>query len=144
MQPVDWQTEVPPSLYAARELSIRTESTAAQVTGDGQLAAQVALCTMEIVTNIVRHGWRGASGETIGVRFTIEPSRLELAVRYRGEPFDWQVPESLATRRYEPRDGGFGLIMLHAFADRLEVHEDGGIVHLLLARRFDAGVAEAA
>lgn len=106
---------------------------------EGQL---VALLVVEAITNVVRHGWRGAAGDRIRLDLEVDGRTAEIRLRYPGAPFDWRAPE-LPPDASELREGGYGLVLIHSIADQVSPRSDGTIQELTLIRRMD-GAAPAA
>jgi anti-sigma regulatory factor (Ser/Thr protein kinase) len=107
---------------------------------DSQEGERLALVLTEVVTNIVRHGWRGRDQERIQLELRRDDARSALIahLRYPGLPFDWQLPARTAEAMIEPlrTEGGLGLLVIHSFADDLAAASDGPWQELTVVRRL--------
>jgi serine/threonine-protein kinase RsbW len=99
------------------------------------------LCTVEAVSNAIRHAYGGEQGHTVSVRLRLEPDRIEVRVRDEGRP----LPEERRTPRrpdYDPGnlesipEGGWGLFLIHQMMDRVEYATDGGANVLVMTKRI--------
>ena len=116
----------------------------------GELAAEfeipnetrfaIELCLEEVLSNIVRHGYRGESGHNLSVEFVRAESGAIFVVEDSAPAFEPRqpadaVPEDLTT--IQP--GGQGLRLLFRFANSVEYERlaDGNRVTLRFAIKKD-------
>ena len=83
----------------------------------------VELAATEVLTNIMRHAYRGRGGGDIHVRLRLEEGhRLVLTVYDWGGPFD---PAQVPPPDFDgSRSGGFGLYIIGQLVDELEFSRD--------------------
>jgi len=98
---------------------------------DEPLLTDLALLVSEVVTNAVRHGGGGESGQ-VGIRIEMEDDVMTVFVTDPGEGFD--VPRKPVPRL--PRSGGLGLFLLDQLSTRWGVErvDDGTRVWFRLKR----------
>jgi anti-sigma regulatory factor (Ser/Thr protein kinase) len=81
------------------------------------------LCLEEVLSNIIRHGYAGQPGHSIGVRFTApRDNYFVLVVEDQAPPFNpVAAPELPPISAHEDASvGGQGIRLLRRFADALE------------------------
>jgi anti-sigma regulatory factor (Ser/Thr protein kinase) len=134
------------------ELALMADTASARVAaqaamGFGPEGERLALVLAEVVTNIVRHGWRGGNGDRIqlAIEHDTRRSALIARLRYPGLPFDWQLPSRTAAGMIDPLrpEGGLGLLVIHSIADDLASASDGPIQELTIVRQLRAPAAHA-
>jgi serine/threonine-protein kinase RsbW len=89
------------------------------------------------VINAIKHGNRLAPDKPVDVRFTLEPSTLNVFVRDHGEGFDPdQVPNPLDPDNLL-NPNGRGIFYMRTFMDEVEYsfHPDGGTIVRMSKRR---------
>lgn len=90
----------------------------------------------EAITNTTTHAYDEDDGEvTIG--FGIYPDRLEVMVADRGDSFDFdEVKKHIGPYRQDERvenlrEGGFGLFLIDALMDKVEISNEYGVIVLM-------------
>lgn len=81
------------------------------------------LCLEEVVSNIIRHGYAGATDRFVEIQFAEpQPAQFLLIVEDQARRFNpLEVPEPPAPVSLEDvRPGGLGILLLRKFADSLE------------------------
>jgi serine phosphatase RsbU (regulator of sigma subunit)/anti-sigma regulatory factor (Ser/Thr protein kinase) len=103
-------------------------------------AYQMELAASEIVTNVIEHSYRGASGEIRG-QIDLTPDRVSIDVYDDGRPFDPQATS--APPRGALREGGYGLLIAEELTDELsyEPASSSGN-HWRLMKRIVEGVSD--
>jgi serine/threonine-protein kinase RsbW len=99
----------------------------------------LALCSVEAVSNSVRHAHGGEPGHTVTLRLTILPQRVEIRVLDDGSPvpLEKRAPREL---EFDPEDpssipeGGRGLFLIHRLMDRVEYGREGSSNVLLMTK----------
>ncbi len=78
------------------------------------------LVVSEACANIVKHAYRGQSGNPIELRLAVDETSLVLKIQDEGERFDLESysPPDLG----EPHEGGYGVFIMRSVMD--EVHYD--------------------
>lgn len=77
----------------------------------------IELVATEVVTNIIRHAYRGAGDQNIHINLRMENETLILTVQDWGRPFD---PEQVPPPDFDgSRSGGFGLYIIDQLVDEL-------------------------
>jgi anti-sigma regulatory factor (Ser/Thr protein kinase) len=132
-------------LLPAQLLSARMAAQAA-IDFDPTEGERLGIVLTEIVTNIVRHGWRGRPSDHIELTIQHDPagSSVIATVRYPGLPFDWLIPAHTAEAMIEPlrTDGGLGLLLIHSIADDVASGSDGQWQELTIVRRLRQRILE--
>ena len=92
----------------------------------------------EAATNVVTHAYdtKGEGEMTIG--FGVYPNRLEIMVADHGDSFDLVKikaeigPYDKTTERIDNlREGGFGLFLINALMDKVEINNKYGVIVLM-------------
>lgn len=112
----------------------------------GHDTSRVYLLLDELLSNIHRHGYRGADDQPIGVRVRVHDEYVHLAVRDQAPTFD--TAHHATTRTAPPPDsgqkGGMGLFivqsMCESFVHRVP-HDGGNAVYLVMKLPRQAGAA---
>ncbi|HAM81502.1 anti-sigma B factor RsbW [Ornithinibacillus bavariensis] len=91
----------------------------------------------EAVTNVVNHAYRGEEQGEVTIGFGVYDNRLEIMVADRGGSFDLQdIKEDIGPQANEEsienlREGGFGLFLINALMDKVEIKNDSGVIVLM-------------
>jgi anti-sigma regulatory factor (Ser/Thr protein kinase) len=90
----------------------------------------VLLSVQEMVTNVLRHGYRGDHTQPLILRMEASPQGFGVEIRDRGQPFDpvaHEVPDPLGDEEQdEIEPGGYGIVIVRMVMDELEYRfEDG-------------------
>ncbi|KGX90579.1 serine-protein kinase [Pontibacillus halophilus JSM 076056 = DSM 19796] len=91
----------------------------------------------EAITNGVKHAYKDTEEGEITIGFGVYDDRLEIMVADRGGSFDLQqVKEDIGP--YEEtdsiedlREGGFGLFLIDALMDKVEINNKSGVIVLM-------------
>ena len=102
------------------------------------------LCSVEAVSNSVRHAYRGQPDHTVIVRLTLLEQGVEIRVLDNGTPvpLEKQVPRDLEIDPKDPSSipaGGRGLFLIHALMDRVEFAREGDSNLLLMTKSLPPG-----
>ena len=82
----------------------------------------IELAATEVLTNIMRHAYRGAGDRDIHIKMRLEGDSLVLTVHDWGRPFD---PDDVLPPDFDgSRTGGFGLYIIGQLVDELEFTRD--------------------
>ena len=87
-----------------------------------EVVSDVLTALSEICTNVVRHGYRGRSGE-IRVTASRDAGTIRLTIEDDAPPFAPEGTQSPSPERLA--EGGYGLSLIHALADEI-THESLG------------------
>lgn len=101
------------------------EHLSAQFAIPGDLHFAIDLCLQEVISNVMRHGYRGQPGRPILVRFfSPREGHFVFAVEDEAPPFDPIAAPELpcVDSTGQPRIGGHGIRLVRHFADSLEYH----------------------
>ncbi|MBM7571073.1 anti-sigma B factor RsbW [Aquibacillus albus] len=91
----------------------------------------------EAMTNAVTHAYDEREDGEVTVGFGVYKNRLEVMVADRGESFDLtKVKADIGPYRQtesveELREGGFGLFLIDALMDKVEINNDYGVIVLM-------------
>jgi serine/threonine-protein kinase RsbW len=83
------------------------------------------LCLEEVLSNVVRHGYREKPGQSIAIHFSVAPNgQFVFVVEDEAPPFNpVDSPELPAINSLEEAQiGGQGIRLLRQFSDALEYH----------------------
>jgi len=87
---------------------------------------ELELLAREALGNAVHHGCKHDESQSVSVRFSVRPDRIELCVTDSGAGFDWRhAPACLPDPSSE---AGRGLCILKCYADTVEFNEAGNMV----------------
>lgn len=102
----------------------------------------------EAITNTVKHAYDEAETGEVNIGFGIYRNRLEIMVSDHGESFKfedikekigpYQSRESIMTLR----EGGFGLFLIEALMDKVEINNDYGVLILMTKFKHETEVDE--
>lgn len=91
----------------------------------------------EAITNVVEHAYDGNEAGEVTIGFGVYDERLEVMVADRGDSFDlknikrqigpYRPNESIETLR----EGGFGLFLINALMDKVEINNEYGVIVLM-------------
>jgi serine/threonine-protein kinase RsbW len=111
-------------------------------------ASQVELCTVEAVTNAIRHAYHGQPGNIVSVVVSSEIDYLQLDIVDSGTPMPAQELERLLhgsevldIESIDPAslaEGGRGLQIIHDLMDRVAYSSEGDRNRLQLTKRHAA------
>ena len=112
---------------ASGEASAWARELAAQAGLSEECIYKIDLCIVELVSNIVDHGYRGGPGR-IWVGFELSPDAAVLTILDQAPAFDpLSVPApALATSIEGAQVGGFGIHMVRSSADRCSYERRDG------------------
>jgi serine/threonine-protein kinase RsbW len=86
------------------------------ISQEGRFA--IELCLEEVLSNIVRHGYRGEPGHDLAVDCSVKDGKVFFAVEDHGPPFEPAPPgESEIQHLNEITPGGQGVRLLYHFAE---------------------------
>lgn len=95
---------------------------------------RIVLAVTEGVTNVIRHGYKGATDQPIDLAIRMFAGELRVEIRDRGRFVD---PSSIRSRPLdEVRPGGLGVHLMKATMDEVEYtkNESGGTTLTLVKR----------
>jgi anti-sigma regulatory factor (Ser/Thr protein kinase) len=93
-------------------------------------ASEVLLGAQEVLTNILKHGYKGKPSE-IRITFKNEPDQISITTQDFGERFDLTRCEKPKLPRTKP--GGLGIFLIKASFDEVEYsaqREEGNLIRL--------------
>ena len=99
----------------------------------------------EAITNAVTHAYYEEEGE-VTVGFGVYDNRLEVMVSDRGGSFDLEAikgeigPYEQSDSIETLREGGFGLFLIDALMDKVEINNDYGVIVLMTKYLFETEV----
>jgi len=111
---------------------------------DAVQASSVELCTVEAVTNVIKHSYLGAPGHQVSLEVSIKQDRLELDVRDQGvtmpEKNVKQLSSGSSVFEFDPADldhvpeGGMGLEIIRQGMDKASYSSNAGTNSLKLTK----------
>jgi len=100
----------------------------------------IIIAVDEAVTNIMMHGYRGATDGLIEIRCRVADGVVELRIRDSGIAFNIPCLDQLVQKKREDClvKGGYGLILMHRFMDCVSMCQDreSGKNVLIMRKRF--------
>ncbi|MGV6810430.1 MAG: ATP-binding protein [bacterium] len=106
---------------------------------DEILLGQLELLLVEAVNNVIEHAYGNQAGHPIHITFTQSANEVIFIIKDQGIP----VPDDLSTRNKEmPNainlpEGGWGLSLIYALANRVEFSRQNETNTLILAKALD-------
>lgn len=91
----------------------------------------------EAITNAVKHAYKGSDEGEITIGFGVYTDRLEIMVADHGGSFDLSnVKEDIGPYQQNDdiedlREGGFGLFLIDALMDKVEINSRYGVIVLM-------------
>lgn len=91
----------------------------------------------EALTNAVSHGYKGSGQGEITVGFGVYENRLEVMVADHGGSFklneikDGIGPYKQSERVENLREGGFGLFLINALMDKVQINTNSGVIVIM-------------
>ncbi len=91
----------------------------------------------EAISNATEHAYETDEGGEVTIGFGLYQDRLEVMVADRGESFDLKTvkddigPYENIQSVDEMREGGFGLFLIEALMDKVEIKNDYGVIVLM-------------
>ena len=108
-------TSDPPLLSVMRA----TVSKVCEIAGFDQMdTSKLILALDEACANIIKHAYKGKSGQSIKIICRIKPSRLEFVLKDEGEPID--VKKIKSRPLHEVRPGGLGVYLITSVMDKVK------------------------
>jgi len=112
-------TSDPPLLSVMRA----AVSKVCEISGFDQMdTSKIILALDEACANIIKHAYKGKTGQNIVIACRIKPSRLEFILEDEGEPCD--VKKIKSRPLHEVRPGGLGVYLITSVMDKV-VYADG-------------------
>ncbi len=101
-------------------------------------AGRLNLALEEAFTNILRYGFEAGIAEEVTVRFECASGEAQVALSYRGLPFDSaQFPDHAPNLEAGSQEKGLGLAIMRAMCDEVQLRNLGhGHLETLLIKRF--------
>lgn len=75
----------------------------------------------EILANVIKHTYRGDETEKIIVSYVVKDKTFYILVRDFGEPVDPSRLKPIPPDLKNPREGGYGLYIIHQVADEFRI-----------------------
>ncbi len=97
----------------------------AQLPDDAIEALQLAVD--EACTNIIEHAYGGSTKHKVDIAIIVDPTRVMVRIRDRGQPFDQQsyiAPNVVALTR-QGQAGGLGVHIIRKLMDQVEYLSEG-------------------
>lgn len=107
----------------------------------GDVAYQVELCVVEMLNNVIEHGYKFQKGHTIKIRFGVGQGRLEVTIIDEAEPMG---------ERNEPRlcydieniesipENGYGRYLVNQIMDQVDYRSDRGANYLSMVKSLSS------
>ncbi len=114
---------------------------------DYEAIEDLKVAVSEASTNVVNHAYNENEHGDILLGFSIYNDKIEVMVSDRGESFDMnQVKNELGPiesdgRTNELREGGFGLFLINALMDKVEVNNSYGVIVQMTKYINEVGVS---
>jgi serine/threonine-protein kinase RsbW len=139
-------------LHDVRLLGVSVRAVARTLVSAEQ-AAIVELCTVEIANNCIEHAYRDTGCGTIDVKVSADATSLVVEIRDSGRAIEaGRLARGEDPFEFDPADidalpeGGMGLALVRASAQRLEYSRENGsnVTRIFFARTADVSASEQA
>jgi serine/threonine-protein kinase RsbW len=109
-----------------------------------EVIAHLNLVLEEVVSNIIRHGYRGREDGEVSLAIRISPEAIAVTVEDQGMPFNpLGLPDPDLTVPLEEREvGGLGVYLVRKLTDELDYRSEGGRNILRMVMRITRGRSE--
>ncbi|CAM2065148.1 ATP-binding protein [Sulfidibacter corallicola] len=103
------------------------------------VAYQVELCVVEMINNVIEHGYRFETGNPIRIEMKFEEGRVGVTLVDHAEPIescDHQAPQ------FDPEDleslpeNGYGRFLVDQIMDRVDYHRENDRNYLYMEKSF--------
>ncbi len=109
-----------PSLLSVMRAAV---SKVCEIAGFDQMdTSKIILALDEACSNIIKHAYKGKTGQSIIITCRIKPMRLEFILEDKGEPAD--VKKIKSRPLHEVRPGGLGVYLITSVMDKVK-YSDG-------------------
>jgi sigma-B regulation protein RsbU (phosphoserine phosphatase) len=127
----------PATLDAIEEIAILLEEMMDTAGVEMMDAARIQLAVEEAVTNVVKHGYQGKSGD-VTVRLEILPDTITIQICDSGQAFDpTSIPPADVTADLDHRKiGGLGVHLIRSVMDTLTYSREGDKNRIFMAKKF--------
>lgn len=97
------------------------------------------MCTTEVLTNVIKHAYRGQGGLPIRIMVVAQPGKIEIHVSDEG----LEMPAGTISAReieFDCEDlanlpvGGFGWVLINSEMDQIRYRREGGTNHLAIVK----------
>ncbi len=89
---------------------------------DEEYVSGLELAVTEVVSNIIKHAYRGRPDQAIHLRAEVSADQISLLLRHRGEPFD---PRNVRPPSFDgSRESGFGVYLIRQSVDEARYYRD--------------------
>ncbi len=87
----------------------------------------ILLALQEMVTNVLRHAYRGDESKPVRLQFVAEPRGIEITLRDQGPPFDPLAAHGpdVDAEDLPASPGGFGILIMKAVMESIDYQRDG-------------------
>ncbi len=133
----EWRCEMPRAMTQLKALHAFVEAHGRNGGLDDAQAGALALATVELATNAVRHGGTAEGDGPLEFVFRATPNACQLELFYTGTPFS--PPQTLAPDFSGGSEGGFGLHIIRESCDAVRYEHAGGVNHVTLVKRLRTG-----
>jgi anti-sigma regulatory factor (Ser/Thr protein kinase) len=100
--------------------------------------SKIILALDEACSNIIKHAYKGQTGERIVITCRIKPTRLEFLLQDEGEPADIEKIKSRPLNEIRP--GGLGVYLITSVMDKVKYSrgsESGNRLYMQIQRPKD-------
>jgi serine/threonine-protein kinase RsbW len=106
-----------------------------------EFIAHLNLVLEEVVSNIIRHGYRGREDGEVSLALGFAPEAITVTVEDQGTPFNpLGLPDPDLTVPLEEREvGGLGVYLVRKLTDELDYRSEGGKNILRMVIRIAPG-----
>ena len=97
---------------------------------------QLKMAVDEACTNVIEHAYKGEGEHPIDIAVIIQPSKLTVRIRDKGQKFDrgaYQEPDLVKFAKAK-KSGGFGVHIMHRLMDEVEYRTSGGVNECCLVK----------
>ena len=103
---------------------------------------EICGAVQEAVTNVIRHGLRGDAGRRFSVQMYRHADAFEVVLLDDGPEYDLSEPR--LPEPEELHEGGYGVHIMHSWADEVHLDRVDGVNRLRLVRNYRVATEGAA
>ncbi|WP_058305771.1 anti-sigma B factor RsbW [Gracilibacillus massiliensis] len=138
MEPFDFiEMRVPAKAEYVGVVRLSTSGIANRMGFSYEEIEDLKVAISEAMSNATEHAYENEEAGEVTVGFALYSDRLEVMVADRGESFDLKkVKEGIGPYQNnqsidDMREGGFGLFLIEALMDKVEIKNDYGVIVLM-------------
>ncbi|WP_101846589.1 anti-sigma B factor RsbW [Halobacillus sp. Marseille-P3879] len=149
MEPFDFvEVKVPAKAEYVGVVRLSTSGIANRMGFAYEEIEDLKVAISEAITNAVKHAYNDSGEGEITIGFGVYEDRLEVMVADHGGSFNLgEIKEDIGPYQHkddigELREGGFGLFLIDALMDKVEINSKYGVIVLMTKYLHENGVGQ--